>query len=107
MPEDAAQDTEDMKIAGCDVHLVFVQSNDTWTVVGTISSGTAENKHKETVTSGPWATRDLAEEHSLEEIANLLGNNVDRTTSPFDHSDNHIDVEPPSSHDSRGNEHAI
>lgn len=33
-----------MKIAGCDVQLVFLNSEGDWTVVGTLSSGTAENK---------------------------------------------------------------
>jgi len=72
---------KDMKIAGCDVHLVFLRSYDMWTVVGTLSSGTDENKTKETVTSGPWTTRDVAEQKALEEITKLLGNNEDRSTS--------------------------
>ncbi|MBX3301825.1 MAG: hypothetical protein KF693_06405 [Nitrospira sp.] len=80
-PEDISRDTHDMKIAGCDVHLVFLRSKGGWTVVGTLASGAAENKKKETVTSGPWASRDLAEQKALEEITKLLGNNEDRNTS--------------------------
>jgi hypothetical protein len=72
---------KDMKIAGCDVQLVFLNSGADWTVVSTLSSGTAENKNKETMTSGPWATRDLAEQKALEEITELLGHNEDRSTS--------------------------
>lgn len=75
-------DSRDMKIAGCDVHLVFTQANDhEWTVIGTLSSGTAENKAKETITSGPWPSRDIAEDKALEEITKLMGHNEDRSTS--------------------------
>jgi hypothetical protein len=80
-PEDISRDTEDMKIAGCDVHLVFLQSTRGWRVIGTLSSGAAQNEHKETITSGPWTSRELAEQKALEEITKLLGNNEDRSTS--------------------------
>ena len=74
-------DVKDMKVAGCDVHLAFERATGGWTVVGTLASGTAENKNQESITSGPWATRDIAEQHALEEITKLLGNNEDRHTS--------------------------
>lgn len=80
-PQDISRDIKDIKIAGCDVHLVFLQSQGDWTVVGTLASGTAENKHKETITSGPWVTRDLAEQKALEQIMTLLGHNEDRSSS--------------------------
>ncbi|NGZ94550.1 MAG: hypothetical protein CV089_00190 [Nitrospira sp. WS110] len=80
-PQDITRDMKDMKIAGCDVHLVFVRSEGDWTVVGTLTSGTADNKRKETITSGPWATRDLAEQKALEQITTRLGHNEDRSTS--------------------------
>lgn len=79
--ENSERDTKDMKIAGCDVQLAFLNSGDKWTVVGTLSSGTADNKNKETITTGPWATRDLAEQKALEQITKLLGHNEDRSTS--------------------------
>lgn len=79
--ENISRDTKDMKIAGCDVQLVFLNSGGDWTVVGTLSSGTAENKNKEAITSGPWSTRDLAEQKALERITELLGHNEDRSTS--------------------------
>lgn len=81
MPQDVSGDFKDMKVAGHDVHLVFSLSAGRWTVVGTLSSGTAENKNAETITSGPWATRDLAEQKALERITELLGHNEDRNTS--------------------------
>ncbi len=79
--ESISSDMKHMKIAGCDVQLVFLHSRGDWTVVGTLSSGIAENANKETITSGPWATRDLAEQKALEQITELLGHNVDRSTS--------------------------
>lgn len=75
------EDIQDIKIAGCDVHLVYLQSGNDWTVVGTLASGTEGNRNKETITSGPWPSRDIAEQNSLEEITKLLGNNEDRHTS--------------------------
>lgn len=80
-PEDLTRDMKDMNIAGCDVELVFLESQDKWTVVATITSGIAENRNKETITSGPWATRDFAEQKALEQITTLLGHNEDRSTS--------------------------
>lgn len=81
MSQDISRDMKDMKIAGCDVELVFLESHDKWTVVATITSGIAENRNKETITSGPWATRDLAEQKALEQITTRLGHNEDRSTS--------------------------
>lgn len=81
MADTNTRDVKDMKVAGCDVHLAFVRANAGWTVVGTLASGTAENKNKESITSGPWGTRDVAEQKALEEITKLLGNNEDRHTS--------------------------
>lgn len=81
MLEDGSPDRKDMKIAGCDVQLIFSKSGRDWTVVGTLSSGTADNKREETVTSGPCGTRDLAEQKALERITELMGHNVDRNTS--------------------------
>jgi hypothetical protein len=79
--QDNPRDMKNMKIAGCDVQLLFLNSGGDWTVVGTLASGIAENKNKETITSGPWATRDLAEQKALEQITKLLGHNEDRSTS--------------------------
>ncbi|MGE0469341.1 MAG: hypothetical protein AB7L09_22680 [Nitrospira sp.] len=79
--QDISRDMKNMKIAGCDVQLLFVNSDGDWTVVGTLASGIAENKKKETITSGPWAMRDLAEQKALEQITLLLGHNEDRSTS--------------------------
>lgn len=36
---------------------------------------------RETITTGPWSTRDLAEQKALERITGLLGHNEDRSTS--------------------------
>jgi len=81
MPDIHTEDVKDMKVAGCDVHLSFMQANGGWTVVGTVASGTGENKNKESITTGPWATRDVAEEKALGELTKLLGHNEDRNTS--------------------------
>lgn len=81
MPSYETGDVKDMKVAGCDVHLAFVQAKEGWMVVGTVASGTGENKNKETITSGPYATRDQAEQQALEALTKLLGYNVDRHTS--------------------------
>ena len=81
MAKHDSEDMRDIKIAGCDVHLVYFQSRGDWTVVGTLTSGTEENKNKETITSGPWPSRDIAEQNSLDEITKLLGNNEDQNTS--------------------------
>lgn len=81
MPDIHTGDVKDMKVAGCDVHLSFVQATVGWTVVGTVASGTGENKNKESITTGPWASRDVAEEKALEELTKLLGHNEDRNTS--------------------------
>lgn len=94
MAEDDSRDIQDIKIAGCDVHLVFLRSGGQWTVVGTLASGIAENKKKETITSGPWSTREIAEQRVLEQITGLLGHNEDRSTSrvhnPGEETDDHL-----------------
>ena len=98
-PDDNSRDVKDMKIAGCDVHLAFLPSHGDWTVVGTLTSGTAENAKQETITSGPWATRDLAEQKALEQISALLGHNEDRSTSrvnnPGEQSGDHLTEREP------------
>ncbi len=81
MSPQETDDVKDMKVAGCDVHLAFVKAKEGWIVVGTVASGISENKNKETITSGPWANRDQAEQLALEALMKLLGHNVDRHTS--------------------------
>jgi hypothetical protein len=53
----------------------FVKSGCDQIVIGTLSSGTVKNKNKETITRGPWTSRNLAEQKALKEITKLLGNN--------------------------------
>ncbi|GKS62758.1 hypothetical protein YTPLAS72_00620 [Nitrospira sp.] len=81
MEQHDSREMQDIKIAGLDVHLVYLRSGNKWTVVGTVASGTGDNKNKETITSGPWSSRDIAEEKALEQITALLGHNEDRSTS--------------------------
>ena len=81
MEEHDSREMQDIKIAGCDVHLVYLRSGGNWTVVGTVASGTEKNKNKEAITSGPWESRDMAEQKALEQITGLLGHNEDRSTS--------------------------
>ena len=99
MTEHDSREIQDMKIAGYDVHLVYLRSGNAWTVVGTVASGTEENKEKETITSGPWSSRDIAEQKALEQITSLLGYNEDRSTSrvhnPGELTDEHITEREP------------
>ncbi|MBA2487687.1 MAG: hypothetical protein H0V35_16620 [Nitrospira sp.] len=74
MPED----TKDIQIAGCQVHLTYQALDDgRWTVVGVVRCGIEE----QSVATGPCATREAAEKDALERVSKVLGNNVDRSTS--------------------------
>ncbi|MBA3752971.1 MAG: hypothetical protein H0X01_02250 [Nitrospira sp.] len=75
-------DTKDIQIAGCLVHLTYQALDDgRWTVVGVVRCGIEEQIEQQSVATGPCATREAAEKDALERVSKVLGNNVDRSTS--------------------------
>ena len=73
---------KDIRIAGCDVHLTFHQSNDDqWSIEAAFRCGVQEKKREEFVSSGPCATREEAEQIVLGRVGDMLGHNVDSHTS--------------------------
>lgn len=77
-----AHDTKDMRIAGCDVHLRFHQAGDgQWFIDATFRCGIADHSRQQSLTSGPCATREEAEQTVLGLVGERLGHNVDRHTS--------------------------
>ncbi|MDR4480687.1 MAG: hypothetical protein R3B37_13215 [Nitrospira sp.] len=77
-----SNDTKNIRITGCDVHLTFHAVGDgRWTVDGIVHCGTGEKSDEQAVTSGPCASREAAEQDVLERVGHILGHNVDRHTS--------------------------
>lgn len=77
-----SNDTKDIRIAGCDVHLIFHQAGGKqWSVKATFRCGVGEKRREESVDSGPCATREEAEQVVLERVGHMLGHNVDSHTS--------------------------
>ncbi len=77
-----AQDTKDLQMGGCQVHLTYHALEDgRWTVMGIVRCGTAENAGEQSVATGPFPTREAAEQDALERLGEVLGNNVDRSHS--------------------------
>ncbi len=77
-----SNDSKDMRIAGCDVHLTFLQAGgDQWSVEATFRCGVGEKRRRESVHSGPCATREEAEHIVLGRVGDRLGHNVDSHTS--------------------------
>jgi hypothetical protein len=80
-----SNDTKDIRITGCDVHLIFHASSDgRWSVNGTVRCGVGDKASEQSVTSGPCSTREAAEQEALARVGEALGRNVDRQTSPLE-----------------------
>ena len=78
----SSDDTKDIRIAGCDVHLTFHQGGgERWYVEATFRCGVGEKRREESVDSGPCATREEAEQMVLGRVGHRLGHNVDSHTS--------------------------
>jgi len=79
----SSDDTKDIRIVGCDVHLTFHQGGgEQWYVEATFRCGVGEKRREESVDSGPCATREEAEQIVLGRVGHMLGHNVDSHTSP-------------------------
>ncbi len=80
---DASADSKDIQISGCQVHLTYhALADGRWTVMGIVRCGVAEQIVEESVATGPFPTREAAEQDALNRLSKILGNNVDRSTSP-------------------------
>ena len=78
-----AEDTKDMQMSGCRVTLTYRQVADNhWTVLGLVRSGVGDNMQQQSVATGSFPTREAAEADALNRVTELLGNNVDRSSSP-------------------------
>ena len=85
-----SHDSQDIRIAGCDVHLTFRQaSGDQWSVEATFRCGVGDKRREESVHSGPCATREEAEQLVLGRVGDSLGHNVDRHTSRVNNPTEH------------------
>jgi hypothetical protein len=77
------EDTMEIQMAGCRVSLTYRQVADSgWTVVGIVRSGVGDNMDEQRVATGSFPTREAAEADALNRVTQLLGNNVDRSSSP-------------------------
>lgn len=79
---DAEEDIKDMVVAGCRVQLFFrAVERRQWTVQGTVRCGVDEQAAERSFYTASYPTREEAEQEAVRQAADLLGNNVDRTTS--------------------------
>ena len=77
-----SQDTKDIQMAGCQVHLTYhALSDGRWTVLGILRCGIGEKMEEQSVATGPFPTREAAEKDALDRLGRLLGNNIDRSSS--------------------------
>ena len=77
-----SEDTKNLQMAGCQVHLTFhALADGRWTVLGIVRCGIESNQGEQSVAPGPFPSRDEAEQDALNRIANILGNNIDRSSS--------------------------
>lgn len=75
-------DTKDIQIAGCQVHLTYHALDDgRWTVQGIVRCGAEEQSKEQSVTAGPCESREAAEKEALDRVGKALGHNEDRSTS--------------------------
>jgi hypothetical protein len=76
------EDTKDLQMAGCQVHLIYQALADGyWKVQGTVHCGLGENRGEQSVETGPFMTREAAEQDALDRLGTILGTNVDRSSS--------------------------
>lgn len=77
-----SEDTKDLQIAGCQVHLTYhALADGRWTVLGIVRCGVAEKMEEQSVATGPFPTREEAEQDALDRVSKVLGNNTDRSSS--------------------------
>ena len=77
-----SNDTKDIRITGCDVHVTFHAAGDgRWSADATVGCGVGHNLAEQSVASGPCSTREAAEQEVLARDGEVLGRNVDRNTS--------------------------
>lgn len=77
-----SEDTKDLQMAGCQVHLTFHELADgRWTVLGIVRCGVDSNQSEQSVATAPFPTREEAEQDALNRLGNILGNNIDRSSS--------------------------
>lgn len=77
-----SSDSKAIRMAGCDVHLTFHQTDGSqWSAEASFRCGVEEKRREESVHSGPCATREEAEQLVLGRVSDMLGHNVDRHTS--------------------------
>jgi hypothetical protein len=76
-----AEDTKDIQMAGCHVHLTYhALADGRWTVLGIVRCGVGEKVEEQSVATGPFSTREAAEKDALDRLGKALGNNVNRNT---------------------------
>lgn len=79
---DAKKDIKDMQVAGCRVQLAFrAVERGKWMIQGTVSCGVDDQAVEQSFSTAAYPTRDEAEQEALRQAADLMGNNVDRSTS--------------------------
>lgn len=79
---DVEKDIKDMRVAGCRVKLFFrAMEHEKWMVHGTVTCGIDEQAAEQSFGTVSYPTRDEAEKDALRQVAELLGDNVDRNTS--------------------------
>lgn len=77
-----SEDTQDLQMAGCQVHLTYhALADGRWTVFGVVRCGIGENTGEQTVATEPFPTREAAEQDALDRLGKILGTNVDRSSS--------------------------
>jgi hypothetical protein len=82
-----SDDSKDIQMAGCKVHLTYHASADgRWTVLGIVRCGVSDKIEEQSVATGPFPTREAAEKDALDRISKILGNNVDCSSSPVKNS---------------------
>ena len=77
-----SEDTKDLQMAGCQVHLIYhALAGGYWKVQAIVHCGLGENRGEQSVETGPFVTREAAEQDALVRLGKILGTNVDRSSS--------------------------
>ena len=77
-----SEDTKDLLMAGCQVHLTFhALADGRWTVLGIVRCGVESNQSEQSVVTEPFPSREEAEQDALSKLGNILGHNIDRSSS--------------------------
>ena len=76
------ENTKDLQMAGCQVHLTYqARADGCWKFQGIVQCGLGENRGEQSVETGPFPTREAAEQDALDRLGKILGTNVDRSSS--------------------------